>query len=49
MPANESPVDIQEIIRFHQNLSMSAAEIGDSIKDLSWEHQMKRVISETYK
>jgi hypothetical protein len=49
MPANESPVDIQEIIRFHQNLSMSAAEIRDSIKDLSWEHQMKRVISETYK
>jgi glycosyltransferase involved in cell wall biosynthesis len=49
MPADESPVDIQEIIRFHQNLSMSAAEIRDSIKDLSWEHQMKLVISETYK
>ena len=49
MPANESPVDIQEIIRFHQNLSMSPAEIRDSIKELSWEHQMKRVISESYK
>jgi hypothetical protein len=49
MPADESPVDIQKIIHFHQNLSISAAEIRDSIKDLSWEHQMKHVISETYK
>ena len=49
MPADESPVDIQKIIHFHQNLSISAAEIRHSIKDLSWEHQMKHVISETYK
>lgn len=49
MPADESPVDIQEIIRFHKSFSMSPFEIRDSIKELSWEHQMKHVITETYK
>ncbi|MBR1504028.1 MAG: glycosyltransferase family 1 protein, partial [Prevotella sp.] len=49
MPADESAVDIRAIICFYRNLSMSASEIRDSIKDLSWKHQMKHVISETYK
>lgn len=49
MPADETPIDIQEIIHFHQQLSLSASEIRDSIKNLSWEHQMRHVIKETYK
>lgn len=49
MPADETPIDIQRIIRFHQQLSLSASEIRNSIKELSWEHQMRHVIEETYK
>ena len=43
-PANETPIDINSIIDFYRNLSMSPAEIRDSIKDLSWEEQMKTVL-----
>ena len=44
-PADETPVDINSIIDFYRNLSMSPAEIRESIKDLSWEEQMKTVLN----
>ena len=43
-PADESPVDIESIIHFHQKITMSAEQIRDSIKGLSWNHQMEIVL-----
>ncbi len=45
VPADETPVDIYSIISFYRNLSMSPAEIRESIKELSWEEQMKIVLN----
>ncbi len=45
VPADETPVDINSIIDFYRKLSMSPAEIRESIKDLSWEEQMKIVLN----
>ena len=45
VPADETPVDINSIISFYKDLSMSPAEIRESIKDLSWEEQMKTVLN----
>lgn len=45
-PANETPVNIYIIIDFYNNNSISPIEIRDSIKELSWEHQMEIVIRE---
>lgn len=45
IPANESPVDIQQIIHFYNNVTISPSEIRDSIKHLSWKEQMKTVIN----
>lgn len=44
-PADECPIDIECIIRFHQNISMTSQQIRDSIKDLSWNHQMGIVLN----
>jgi hypothetical protein len=44
VPANETPVDIDEIIHFYRNLSISASQIRDSINCLSWEKQMRIVL-----
>ena len=49
VPADESPVNIHDIIEFYQHLSMTPKEIRDSIKDLSWENQMKTVIESVFK
>ena len=43
-PADESAININNIINFYRKLSMSPVEIRDSIKDLSWENQMKIVL-----
>lgn len=48
-PADESPINVQEIIDFYKKVSMSPLEIRNSILDLSWDHQMKHVIDEVYK
>lgn len=45
IPANESPVDIQQIIHFYNNVTKSPSVIRDSIKHLSWKEQMKTVIN----
>lgn len=49
VPADETPIDICSIISFYQHLSLSPKEIRDSIKNLSWENQMRRVLMEIFK
>ncbi len=49
VPADESPVDIASIIRFSRQSTMSAQQIRDSISDLSWQHQMEKVINSVFK
>lgn len=48
-PADETPIDICSIIYFYQHLSISPKEIRDSIKNLSWESQMRHVITSLFK
>ncbi len=43
-PADESPVEIHKIIDFYHQLNLSPEQIRDSIKDLSWENQMRIVV-----
>lgn len=51
--ADESPINIPQLISFCHSQSMSPQMIRDSIRHLSWEEQMKRYMktgySETYK
>lgn len=44
-PADESPIDIEAIIRFCQNQKISQKEIRDSINHLSWKKQMEKIIN----
>lgn len=44
-PADETPIDINEIVRFYKQTSFSPQEIRESIKYLSWENQMRIVLS----
>ena len=48
-PADESPVNIQGIVSFYQQLTLSPQQIRDSIKDLSWESQMRHVLKDIEK
>ena len=43
-PADDTAIDIEEIIHFYQNLNVSPQVIRNSIKNLSWKNQMKIVI-----
>lgn len=43
IPADESVININAIINFYKNLSITPTEIRNSIKDLSWKVQMKRI------
>lgn len=45
VPADETPIDVIRIISFYRDLSMSPSEIRNSIKELSWENQMKTVLN----
>lgn len=45
IPADETPLDIREVVRFWQSSHFSPTEIRTSIEQtLSWNQQMKRVI-----
>ena len=48
VPADESFIKIEDIIRFYQNISLSPNQIRDSIEHLSWKNQMKRVINAVF-
>jgi len=43
-PADETPIDINRIIDFYQHLTLSPTDIRTSVKNLSWENQMQKVI-----
>lgn len=48
MPADETAVKIDDIIKFYQQLTITPQQIRDSIADLSWKHQMGKVIHTLY-
>jgi glycosyltransferase involved in cell wall biosynthesis len=43
-PADETPIDINQVIAFYRTVKMTPSDIRDSIRDLSWECQMEHVI-----
>lgn len=47
-PPDESPIDIARIIDFHRSLTLLPHQIRESIGELSWKVQMKRVIDECF-
>ncbi len=48
MPADESAINIEEVIHFYQSLNSSPQEIRNSIENLSWKNQMKKVIDAVF-
>lgn len=48
VPADETAVKIEDIIDFYQQLTITPQQIRDSIADLSWKHQMGKVIQTLY-
>ena len=48
VPADETPIDINDIIQFYKGLSMTPLEIRESIKDLSWKNQMRIVLKNIF-
>lgn len=47
-PADETIIDINQIISFYQNLTLSPTDIRSSIEHLSWNNQMKKVVGFLY-
>ena len=47
-PADESPVNIQQITNFCQNLNISPLEIRNSVRHLSWKNQMLKVVQQLF-
>ena len=48
MPADETAINIDKIIEFYRTQPKTPIQIRDSIKNLSWKNQMKRVIDGVY-
>lgn len=44
VPADESPIDIQQVINFCHAQTMQPQAIRESISHLSWDEQMKKVV-----
>lgn len=50
IPADETPINIEEVIAFYRSLNLNPIDIRNSIIDtLSWKIQMQKVIDETFK
>lgn len=45
VPANESPIDIPSLITFYRTMKWSPQEIRNSVEDLSWTRQVKKILS----
>ena len=43
-PADESPINIQEIIDYIDKHNFKPSEIRNTVEHLSWEHQMKKIV-----
>ena len=48
VPADESAININDIINFYHQISITPQQIRDSIENLSWKNQMRRVLDATY-
>ena len=48
-PADESPIDIQQIIDFVDHFTMKPEEIRKTVEHLTWKIQMQRVLDAVYK
>lgn len=49
IPADETPVDIQEIIAFCRSVKTQPPEIRASIENLSWKCQMEKMLQQVFK
>lgn len=49
VPADETPIDIEQIVQFYKEEKWDTHTIRDSIKHLSWKNQMQKVIKEIFK
>ena len=47
-PADESPVDIQQIIDFLKDFRMKPEEIRKTVESLQWKYQMKKVVEAVF-
>ena len=47
-PADESPIDVQQIIEFMYHFSMKSEEIRKTVEHLAWKNQMKKVVDEVF-
>ena len=45
-PADESPIDIQQIIDFSSSFQMQPKEIRLTVEHLAWKNQMQKVIDD---
>ena len=45
VPADETAIDINSLIHFYEKQSLSPLEIRESIRSLSWETQMNKIIN----
>jgi hypothetical protein len=43
-PADETPIQIQEVLTFIRNMKMEPSEIRQSITNLTWKEQMNKVV-----
>lgn len=48
IPADEKPVDIQEVIDFYRKVRFAPEDIRYSVINLSWKYQMKKVLDFKY-
>ena len=47
-PADESPIDIQQIIDFMDDFNMKPEEIRKTVEPLQWKYQMKKVVDAVF-
>ena len=45
-PADESPVDIQQVVDFMEHFTMKPEDIRKTVEHLSWQHQMGLVVQQ---
>ncbi len=48
VPADESPIDIKQVIDFFNRVTIAAGEIRGSVQSLSWKNQMQRVLDSVF-
>lgn len=49
VPADESPIDIQQIIEFSSSVQMQPKSIRRTVEHLAWKNQMQKIIDELLK